>query len=557
MVTSVAFAPDGKALASSATGASGGDRRVRLWDVATGKVLRQLPSDYYGSLAFAPDGKALAVAPGDASIHLYDPETGKELPQSAGAMLRALGLAVSPDGKTVAVVAVSNALVDAASGRVLKQFGPADAVSYSAAFAPDGKTLATGGRDGKVRLWAVPGAEEIRVMDGHKEQKGYEGWIDCVAYSPDGKRLAEACRDGTVGLWDPATGEEVWRLTGHQGYARSVAFAPDGKTLVTGGADRTVRFWDAASGKELRRLDGHPADVEAVAWSPDGRLVASADRGGQVRLWVAATGELRHQSDEQPGWQFRLNHHADGRTIAFSPDGRLLAAGNWEAVQVWESATGRERARFAGHRGEANALAWLPDGKALVTGGFDGSVLFWDVTGRRKDGRLPAAELSAPDLETEWTSLRGEDAAKAHRAVWALAADPGHALPLVKGVLKPVPPADAKKVAGLIAVLDDDDFEVREKATRELSAIAGAEAVLRKAMDGAASAEVRQRLRAALEAREGVELEADWTATLRALEVLEQLDTPEARDWLRALADGEPSAPLTRAATAALRRQHP
>jgi RNA polymerase sigma factor (sigma-70 family) len=552
-VSSVAFAPDGKRLAS-ASGIPNTDRTVRLWDVETGKTVRELPGDFFGTVAFSPDGKALAVAPGDAGIHLYDPETGKELPQSAGPMLRALGLAVSPDGKLVALAGVSNHLLDAATGRVIRRFGPANVVSYSAAFAPDGKVLATGGRDGKVRLWDVAGGEELRVLDGHKDQKGFEGWINVVAYSPDGKRLAEACRDGTVGLWDPTTGEEVSRLTGHQGYARSVAFAPDGKTLVTGGADLTVRLWDVASGKELRRLEGHNSDVEAVAWSPDGRLLASADRAGQVRLWVAATGAPLHQLTEQPGWTFRLNHHADGRTIAFSPDSRLLAAGNWEAVQVWEALTGRERARFVGHRGEVNALAFAPDNPTLITGSFDGTVLFWDVTGRRRDGKLPPAALALPDLETEWTALRGEDGAKAHHAVWALAADPKQALPLLKERLTPVPAADAKQVARLIAALDDDDFETREKATQELAGLAGAETQLRKVLEGMPSAEVRERVRYALDARERQEASPEWAVTLRCLEVLEQMGTPEARDWLRALADGEPGAALTIEAKAALRR---
>jgi RNA polymerase sigma factor (sigma-70 family) len=552
-VSSVAFAPDGKRLAS-ASGIPNTDRTVRLWDVETGKMVRQLPGDFFGTVAFSPDGKTLAVAPGNAGIHLYDPETGKELPQSEGPMIRSQGVVVSPDGKLVATAGVSNYLIDTATGRVLRQFGPANVVSYTAAFAPDGKVLATGGRDGKIRLWDVAGGQEIRVMDGHKDQKVFEGWINSVVYSPDGKRLAEACRDGTVGLWDPATGVEQRRLTAHEGKVWSLAWSPDGKTFVTGGADLTVRLWDAASGNEVRRLEGHNSEVEAVAWSPDGRLIASADRAGEVRLWGAATGQLLHQLKEQPRWTYRLNHHADGRTIAFSPDGRLLAAGNWEAVQVWESATGRERARFVGHRGEVNALAFAPDSRTLVTGGFDGTVLFWDVTGRRRDGKLPPAALPPQDLEAEWTALRGEDGPKAHRAVWALAADARQALPLLKERLTPVPAADEKKVARLIAALDDDDFDTREKATQELAGLAGAETQLRKALEGMPSAEVRERVRYALDARERQVSSPEWAVTLRCLEVLEQMGTPEARDWLRALADGEPGAALTAEAKAALRR---
>ena len=95
---------------------------------------------------------------------------------------------------------------------------------------------------------------------------------------------------------------------------------------------------------------------------------------------------------------------------------------------------------------------------------------------------------------------------------------------------------------------------MREKATQELAALAGAEAALRKAMEATPSAEVRERLKSALEARESRQSSPEWGVTLRGLEVLEQMGTPEARDWLRTLAEGEPTAALTTEAKAALRR---
>src|SRR5262249_21328811 len=158
---------------------------------------------------------------------------------------------------------------------------------------------------------------------------------------------------------------------------------------------------------------------------------------GTVRLWYAASGKLLYQLDEPPSWRIRVFHHRDGRTVTFSPDGRLLACGGWQSVHLWETSTGKERVRFTGHRGEVNAVAFTPDGRTLATGSFDGALMFWDVTGRQEKGRFQTTELSPADLDKVWTDLRGDDAAKAHRAVWTLAAAPKQALSRLKEQLKP------------------------------------------------------------------------------------------------------------------------
>jgi RNA polymerase sigma factor (sigma-70 family) len=553
-ITSLSFASDGKTLAST-TGFPLADRSVRLWDVNTGKELRRLRSEYHGSIAFTPDGKTLVVVPGDATIHLFDPDTGQELPASAGRMVRAMCMACSPDGKLLVVGGLHLLLLDATTGREVRQLGAPSLGVYGVAFSPDGKLLAGGCRDASVRLWDVSSGKEVRAMNAHAGEVPAKAWITCVAFSPDGTQVAEAARSGTVTLWETATGKEIRHFEAHAGVAWSVAFSPDGQRLVTGGQDRVVGLWDAATGSELFKMTEHQGEVEGVAWSPDGRSVASAGRDGKVRLWNAAKGQLLFTLDEQPNWAVRQNHHRDGKTVAFSPDGRLLACGSWQTTHLWEVATGKERRRFVGHRGEVAALAFAPDGRTLVTGSFDGSAIFWDVTGRRDKGRWTTVELKPAELETEWVALRGEDGGKAHQAVWALAAAPKQALPLLKGQLKPAPAVDEKRLARLIAQLDDDDFEVREKATAELIKIgAAAEPALRKVLEGKVTVEVRQRAQMVLDSLAKVESNPDEIATLRALEVLEQLGTPEARAWLQELAKGASGARLTQEAKAVLRR---
>ena len=164
-------------------------------------------------------------------------------------------------------------------------------------------------------------------------------------------------------------------------------------------------------------------------------------------------------------------------------------------------------------------------------------------------------KISAKDFDALWTNLAGSDAAKAGQAIWRLTAAPGESVPFLKERLHAAQPADPQRLASLLSELDSDQFAVRDKASRELQKLKDlAEPALRKALEKSPPPEARRRLDKLLAEVEGDIPSGERLRGLRAVEFLEHIATPEARDLLQKLADGAPGARLTREAKAALDR---
>jgi eukaryotic-like serine/threonine-protein kinase len=201
-----------------------------------------------------------------------------------------------------------------------------------------------------------------------------------VAFSPQGTLLASASDDGTVKLWDVAHKRLVRTLKGHQETVRRVTFNRDGTMLASGSADGTVRLWDTA-GQALAVLKGHE-EVNAVAFSLDGKLLAAAYYR-TVGVWDVTTGRLR-STRTCKGNTFAV------RSVGFTPDGtNLLAWNGTDCVTFWDMATGKESGSIAEKaEGGVNAMALSPDGKTLVVFHGQESLNLWDVRTRASRGVL-------------------------------------------------------------------------------------------------------------------------------------------------------------------------
>lgn len=579
-----AFSPDGKSLA----GASGKDSCC-VWDVADGRF-RFTIKGCRSRLAFSPDGKHLACG-GEEAIRLYEAATGKEVRRFERRPGFARALVFSPDGKTLASAAEYTVdLWDVATGKRLHPFAGHATPVVSLAFSPDGTDLASGDSEvGTLIVWNLKDRKPRHTFAGHFPN------VLSVAYSPNGKIVASGDGykgtgglDAQIRLWDLSEGLLLRQFPGHLNGVESLTFLPNGKGLVSVGHDARVKVWDVATGKRLLQIRGEDAWTKSIAVSPGGKtlLVVSPselalwgldsgrkvrafgtakDEGRSVRLaaflpggHIVMTGESgngRSKFNEARFWDadkgvllrsFSLGG-ADSLPgcLALSPDGNTLAtASNYRGpgIQLWDTTTGKRVGRFSGHpEGAAESLAFSPNGKTLASGGRDTTVLLWEVARGR--------------LEQLWVELvGGQD--KGARAGKKLGASPIEAIPFLKDRLRRAAAAE-DRARHLITDLDDDDFRVREKASRELEVL-GPEAALplKLALKSSPSAEVRMRIEQALAKINTPQGEPDFQpqSVSLAVAVLEEIGTSDARQALEELSKGPAKSVVTREAGAALER---
>ena len=328
---------------------------------------------------------------------------------------------------------------------------------------------------------------------------GEAGTVYALALSPDGGVLAAGGQDDLVHLWDTADGRQTGVLGGFAGPVRTVAFSPHGDLLAAGSADHTIRIWNVATHALVSVLAGDTGAIEDLAFAPGGALLASVSKDGQARLWNPGTGRAE-QVISLPGRTEQVlpsggpRVHAVGGprvrvrpgawlSVAFSPDGGLLAVGDGQSVTLWDVtdlAHPRLASTLAGATRDLTGLAYSPSGALIAGKEAGGGVVLWNLsrhtrtllTGVAAGSRGLAFNRDGTILVTAgysrvrmWDTASGQPAGSVTRRVpgttTALAYSPGSgtlALGGFSGLVQlwqgPVPPfaGSAGGVKGLVII---------------------------------------------------------------------------------------------------------
>ncbi|KIJ36370.1 hypothetical protein M422DRAFT_140473, partial [Sphaerobolus stellatus SS14] len=247
----------------------------------------------------------------------------------------------------------------------------------SIAINPSGEWIAFGAsKIGQLLVWEWQSESYILKQQGHYFD------MNALTYSSDGQNIATGGDDGKVKVWNTTSGFCFVTFTEHSAAVSAVEFAKQGQILFSASLDGTVRAFDLVRYRNFRTFTSPtPVQFSALAVDPSGEVIAAGSTDSfEVFMWSVQTGKLL---------DILTGHEGPISSLAFSPTGNLLASSSWDkTVRVW-TVFGRSRAvEPFSLNSDVLALAFRPDGHELAASTLDGQIAFWDVNDGKQTGMI-------------------------------------------------------------------------------------------------------------------------------------------------------------------------